>query len=55
MSAGRIQNVTNLDAQSADEILAIVERLNREFKKTVVMVTHDPRAAYHASITRTFR
>ncbi len=42
----------DLDAQSADEVLAILERLNREFKKTVVMVTHDPRAARHATITR---
>src|SRR6266567_3901412 len=42
----------NLDAASADEILAILERLNREFKKTVVMVTHDPRAAHHATVTR---
>ena len=42
----------DLDAQSADEILAILERLNREFHKTVIMVTHDPRAAHHASITR---
>jgi putative ABC transport system ATP-binding protein len=42
----------DLDAQSADEVLAILERLNREFKKTVAMVTHDPRAARHASITR---
>jgi len=42
----------DLDAQSADEILAILERLNREFHKTVVMVTHDPRAARHAHITR---
>jgi putative ABC transport system ATP-binding protein len=42
----------DLDAQSADEILAILERLNREFKKTVVMVTHDPRATHHATVTR---
>jgi len=42
----------DLDAQSADEVLAILERLNREFKKTVVMVTHDPRAAHHATVTR---
>jgi putative ABC transport system ATP-binding protein len=42
----------DLDAQSADEILAILERLNREFQKTVVMVTHDPRAAHHAHVTR---
>jgi putative ABC transport system ATP-binding protein len=42
----------DLDAQSADEILAILEKLNKEFKKTVVMVTHDPRAAKHANVTR---
>ena len=42
----------DLDAQSADEVLAILEKLNKEFKKTVVMVTHDPRAAHHASETR---
>lgn len=42
----------DLDAQSADEVLAILERLNREFKKTVIMVTHDPRAARHATVTR---
>ena len=42
----------DLDASSADEILAILERLNREFKKTVVMVTHDPRAARHATEIR---
>lgn len=42
----------DLDAQSADEVLAILERLNREFKKTVVMVTHDPKAARHATVIR---
>jgi len=42
----------DLDAQSADEVLAILERLNREFKKTVIMVTHDPRAARHANVVR---
>ena len=42
----------DLDAASADEVLAILEKLNKEFKKTVVMVTHDPRAARHASVTR---
>ena len=41
-----------LDAQSADEVLAILEKLNKEFKKTVVMVTHDPRAARHANVVR---
>jgi putative ABC transport system ATP-binding protein len=42
----------DLDAQSADEVLAILEKLNSEFRKTVVMVTHDPRAARHASMIR---
>jgi putative ABC transport system ATP-binding protein len=42
----------DLDAQSADEVLAILEKLNKEFKKTVVMVTHDPRAARHANVIR---
>ena len=42
----------DLDAHSADEVLAILERLNKEFQKTVVMVTHDPRAARHATVVR---
>jgi len=39
----------NLDAASAAEILTVLSRLNREFGKTVIMVTHDPHAAEHAS------
>ena len=39
----------DLDRKSADEILGLLELLNREFRKTVVMVTHDPQAAQHAS------
>jgi putative ABC transport system ATP-binding protein len=35
----------DLDARSADEVLVLLERLNLEFKKTIVMVTHDPKAA----------
>ncbi len=42
----------DLDKQSADEILLLVERLNKEFKKTIVMVTHDPRAAEKAHTVR---
>ena len=42
----------DLDAHSADEILDILTRLNRDFKKTVVVVTHDPRAAHHAAVVR---
>jgi putative ABC transport system ATP-binding protein len=38
----------DLDAKSAEEILALMETLNRDFKKTIVMVTHDPRAADRA-------
>jgi len=42
----------DLDKTSADEILILMERLNSEFKKTIVMVTHDPRAAEKAHTTR---
>ena len=42
----------DLDAQSADEVLAILEKLNQDSGKTIVMVTHDPRAAHHAKVTR---
>ena len=38
----------DLDAKSAEEILQLLETLNREFGKTIVMVTHDPRAAHRA-------
>src|SRR5881628_4067559 len=40
----------DLDRKSAEEILTLLERLNKEFKKTIVMVTHDP----HATITMVF-
>jgi len=42
----------DLDAHSAEEVLEILTRLNRDFKKTIIMVTHDPRAARHGSVTR---
>jgi putative ABC transport system ATP-binding protein len=38
----------DLDRTSAEEILTLMERLNKEFKKTIVMVTHDPHAAERA-------
>jgi putative ABC transport system ATP-binding protein len=38
----------NLDAQSADEVLTMLSRLNKEYNKTVIMVTHDPHAARFA-------
>ena len=34
----------DLDAKSADAVLALLSELNREFHKTIVLVTHDPRA-----------
>jgi putative ABC transport system ATP-binding protein len=40
----------DLDKNSADEILMLLERLNTEFHKTIVMVTHDPRAAEKARV-----
>lgn len=42
----------NLDATSAHEVLTLLGRLNREFGKTIVMVTHDPHAARAASRIR---
>jgi len=42
----------DLDAHSADEVLDILSRLNKDFKKTIIMVTHDPRAAHHATVVR---
>jgi putative ABC transport system ATP-binding protein len=38
----------DLDAKSGDEILTLLNRLNTEFGKTIVMVTHDPKAASRA-------
>jgi putative ABC transport system ATP-binding protein len=43
----------DLDRKSADDILALLTRLNTEFKKTILMVTHDPAAAERATVTRT--
>ncbi len=42
----------DLDKQSAQEILTLLERLNKEFKKTILMVTHDPHAAEKADKVR---
>src|SRR5512136_1575361 len=42
----------DLDRVSAEEILQLMERLNRELRKTIIMVTHDPRAAKRAQILR---
>jgi putative ABC transport system ATP-binding protein len=42
----------DLDAKSAHEILDLMGTLNRDFQKTIVMVTHDPRAAERAHVQR---
>jgi putative ABC transport system ATP-binding protein len=42
----------DLDRKAADDILALLEKLNKEFKKTILRVTHDPHAAERATITR---
>jgi putative ABC transport system ATP-binding protein len=39
----------NLDAASADDVLTILSKLNKEYGKTVVLVTHDPHAARFAT------
>src|SRR5438046_1415523 len=41
----------DLDARNAQETLDLLQRLNEEFDKTIMMVTHDPRAAQHARRT----
>jgi putative ABC transport system ATP-binding protein len=42
----------DLDRSAADEIMTLMTRLNAEFSKTVIMVTHDPRAAESARTIR---
>jgi len=41
----------DLDKRSEEEVLVLLKRLNREFKKSIVMVTHDPKAAASAQRT----
>jgi putative ABC transport system ATP-binding protein len=41
----------DLDRHSATEILKLLQNLNRDYQKTILMVTHDPHAAEHASRT----
>lgn len=42
----------DLDKASAEEVLQLMDRLNRELNKTILMVTHDPRAAERARSIR---
>jgi putative ABC transport system ATP-binding protein len=42
----------DLDRKSADDVLHLMEQLNKEFGKTIFMVTHDPAAAERATVQR---
>jgi len=42
----------DLDRNSAEEILTLMDRLNKEFQKTIIIVTHDPHAAERARLVR---
>ncbi len=42
----------DLDKQSAEDVMELLSRLNKEFNKTIIMVTHDPRAADKAHLQR---
>jgi putative ABC transport system ATP-binding protein len=42
----------DLDAHSAEEVMQVLTLLNKHMKKTIVMVTHDPRSAHYASLVR---
>jgi putative ABC transport system ATP-binding protein len=41
----------DLDRKTADEVLRLLQRLNSDFGKTIIMVTHDPKAAEYAKRT----
>ncbi len=41
----------DLDRQSAEDVLGLLQQLNREHGKTIIMVTHDPKAAEYATHT----
>lgn len=42
----------DLDRHSAEEVLQLLQRLNRDYGKTMVLITHDPKAAEYAQSTR---
>jgi putative ABC transport system ATP-binding protein len=42
----------DLDRQSANDVMDLLSSLNQKFKKTIIMVTHDPECASHASCIR---
>jgi len=39
-----------LDARNAEEVMALLEHLNQALGKTILLVTHDPKAAHHARV-----
>jgi len=41
----------DLDAESATEVMEVLQELNRQFNKTILLVTHDPRASAYAKVT----
>jgi putative ABC transport system ATP-binding protein len=41
-----------LDRKAADQVLDLLQELHRELQRTILMVTHDPRAAERADRTR---
>jgi len=42
----------DLDAHAAEDVMTILRKLNQDFGKTVIMVTHDPNASKFASVVR---
>jgi putative ABC transport system ATP-binding protein len=42
----------DLDRKSASDVLSLMDQLNKDFKKTIIMVTHDPHAAESARVIR---
>ena len=42
----------DLDARSAEEVMKVLTILNQQMKKTIIIVTHDPKAANYAKISR---
>ena len=42
----------DLDRKSAEDVLSLIDGLNKEFGKTIIMVTHDPRAAEKARVIK---
>ena len=50
-SKATVVTTGDLDRETADAVLQLLQRLNRELGKTILMVTHDPQAAGYADRT----